>query len=187
MVSQCCVPVGHCRVPEASVAASRLESLEAASASKIAHHGSDSDDYWKRHGQEEDRDEGAGSNHPHSGVPKRLTADPVHGREYDSEDRSFQAHEEGLDSAKVAIESVKPRQHHNGEEARQHEEGPGNDPALRLVQEPPYVNGKLLGLGTGQQHAVVERVQEALLANPPFLLDEDTMHYRDLTCGSAER
>jgi hypothetical protein len=37
-----------------------------------------------------------------------------------------------------------------------------------------------------QQHAVVERVEEPLLADPLLFLDKDAVHHRDLPGGSAE-
>ena len=62
----------------------------------------------------------------------------------------------------------------------------GDEPALRLVQEPADIDGKLLRLGAGEQHAVVERVQEPVLADPALLLDEDAVHDGDLPGRAAE-
>jgi len=54
------------------------------------------------------------------------------------------------------------------------------------VHQPADIDGKLLRLGAGQQGAVVERLQEAVLADPPLLLDDDAMHHRDLAGRAAE-
>ena len=54
------------------------------------------------------------------------------------------------------------------------------------MQEPPAVDGELLGFGTGQQHAVVERMQETRLADPAFFFNQLRMHERDLAGGSAK-
>src|SRR3546814_13608353 len=44
----------------------------------------------------------------------------------------------------------------------------------------------LLRFRAGQQHAIVERVEEPLLADPALLLDQDAMHHRYLARRSAE-
>ena len=54
------------------------------------------------------------------------------------------------------------------------------------MHEPADIGGELLRLGAGQQHAVVQRVQEPVLADPALLLDEDAVHDRDLAGRSAE-
>ena len=63
---------------------------------------------------------------------------------------------------------------------------PGDDAAPRAVHQPADVDGELLRLGAGQQHAVVERVQEALLAEPAPALDQLAVHDRDLPGRAAE-
>ena len=68
----------------------------------------------------------------------------------------------------------------------QHEQRAGDEPARGPVQQPADVDRELLRLGAGQQHAVVERVQEAALADPALLLDEDAVHHRDLAGRPAE-
>ena len=72
------------------------------------------------------------------------------------------------------------------EEARQHEQHPGDHPAARAVQQPAEVDRELLRLRPRQQHAEVERVQEPRLADPALLVDEDAVHHRDLPGRAAE-
>jgi hypothetical protein len=55
------------------------------------------------------------------------------------------------------------------------------------VHQPADVGGKLLRLWPGQQHAIVEGVQEPLFTDPAFLVDEDAVHDRDLPGRTAER
>ena len=55
------------------------------------------------------------------------------------------------------------------------------------MQQPADVDRQLLRLRAGQQHAVVERVQEALLAEPAPPLDQLSRHDGDLTSRAAER
>ena len=54
------------------------------------------------------------------------------------------------------------------------------------MQQPADIGGKLLRFGSRQQHAVVERMQEAAFGDPVLLLDEDAMHHRYLARGPAE-
>ena len=44
----------------------------------------------------------------------------------------------------------------------------GHQPAPHAVHQPADVRRQLLGFGTGQQHAVVERMQKPLLGDPFF-------------------
>ena len=55
------------------------------------------------------------------------------------------------------------------------------------MHQPTDIGRELLRFGARQQHAVVEGVQETMLADPPFLLDQHLVHHRDLPGGSAER
>jgi hypothetical protein len=61
-----------------------------------------------------------------------------------------------------------------------------HDAAPRSVQQPPDVDGELLRLRAWQQHAKVQRVQKARLANPAALLYQLGLHDRDLPRGTAE-
>jgi len=54
------------------------------------------------------------------------------------------------------------------------------------VHHPADVGRELLRLGSGQHHAVVERVQKALLGDPAFPLDQVLVHDRDLPGRAAE-
>jgi len=54
------------------------------------------------------------------------------------------------------------------------------------VHQPADVGGELLGLGAWQEHAIVERMQEPVLADPALLLDDDAVHHSDLTGRAAK-
>src|SRR5262249_20748597 len=73
------------------------------------------------------------------------------------------------------------------EDRRQDEEDAGDDPARHAMEQPPDVDRELRRLRPGEQHAVVERVKEPLLANPAPPLDQLAMHDGDLTGRAAER
>ncbi len=59
-------------------------------------------------------------------------------------------------------------------------------PPQSAVQPPADVGGDLLGLGTGQEHAEVERPQILLLGDPALLLDQLPVHDRDLPRRTPE-
>jgi hypothetical protein len=54
------------------------------------------------------------------------------------------------------------------------------------MHQPADVGGKLLRLGAGEQHAVVERVQEPLLADPAPPVDQLAVHDGDLSGRPAK-
>ena len=63
---------------------------------------------------------------------------------------------------------------------------PAMSAAAGAVHQPADVGGELLRLGAGQEHAEVEGVQEAAVAEPAPLLDQGAVHDGDLPGGAAE-
>ena len=63
----------------------------------------------------------------------------------------------------------------------------GDDGAGPAMHQPADINRQLVRLGARQQHAIAQRMQEALLADPFLLVDDDAMHDRDLPGRAAER
>src|SRR5215218_3466332 len=55
------------------------------------------------------------------------------------------------------------------------------------MQQPTDINRKLLCFGTGEQHAVIESMQESLFTDPSPSVHQFAVHDRDLPCRSAER
>ena len=86
----------------------------------------------------------------------------------------------------VAVADVDGRQAQQCEHARQHEQSAGDEAASKAVEQPADVDGELLGLRPGEQHAVVEGVQEPPLTDPPLLVDQGALHDGDLAGRSAE-
>ena len=109
---------------------------------------------------------------------QRLEHDHQHGR-LDAEQRAVDQRE----AAPERVEQAEP-QHH--QRARQHEQDAGDQPAAHAMQQPADVGRELLRLRSRQQHAEVERVQEARLVDPFLLVDHDAMHHRDLAGRAAE-
>ena len=169
------------------MAAAGAEGGQAGAPAQIADHAGGEDDQRERHAEDEDRDERGGGDGDHHVVLQRPPADAHHRLEHDGEHGGLQAEEQRLDDPHRAEGGVDQAERHDGEEARQHEQGAGDQAALGPVQQPADVDGELLRLRARQQHAVVERVQEPRLADPALLLDQDAVHHRDLPGGAAER
>ena len=109
---------------------------------------------------------------------ERASADPDHRLQHDRDDGRLQSVEERRDERHAA-----PRRRTcTRAPSRMKTDGntkqiAGDEAAPSAVQQPADVDRELLRLGPGQQHAVVERVQEALLRDPAPPLDELAMHH----------
>jgi hypothetical protein len=162
------------------------ECRQAGAPAKVTNEAGNQDDDRKRHVVEEQRNEGRSRQPPHRVVLERAPADPQHGLDHDHQHGGLQPEEQALHDRHLAEQDVDPAQGHDGEQAGQHEQRSGEQAALGLVHQPADIDGELLRFGTGQQVAVVEGLQEALFADPPFFLDDDAMHHRDLAGRPAE-
>jgi hypothetical protein len=54
------------------------------------------------------------------------------------------------------------------------------------MHQPGDIDGELDRFRARQQHAVVERMQEAVFGDPAAFFDQFLMHHRDLSGGTAE-
>lgn len=144
------------------------------------------DDDRKGDLEQEDGDEGRSCDPEQEWVLQGLGADPDHCRRDESDHRCFKTVEESRDPADVSVDRVGPRQAHDEEEGGEYEEDPGDDPARRPVEQPADVDRELLCLGPRQEHAVVEGVEEPLVADPALLIDERVVHDRDLARRPTE-
>lgn len=82
---------------------------------------------------------------------------------------ALRADEGGGDRLDVAIEDIEPAQRHDRNGARKDEQPAGDQPAARPVQQPPDIGRELLRLGSGQEHAEVESMQELRVVEPTLL------------------
>ena len=113
-------------------------------------------------------------------------ADPDHGLDDDGDHRGGQAEEQPGQQRGVAVGDIDRGQAEQGQHAGQHEQAAGDQTTTEAVEQPAGVDGQLLRFGTGQQHAVVEGVQEPAVPDPAFLIDQGPLHHRDLTGRTAE-
>ena len=143
-------------------------------------------DQRERNGEEEDGDEGEAGEHHHGAVLERALADPEHGLDHDREHGGLEPEEQGLQGGRAMEQRVERAQGQDDDEAGQDEQRARDHAAPGTVQQPADVDGELLRFGAGQEHAVVERVQEPRLADPALLVDQDLVHQRDLAGGTAE-
>ena len=178
--------VGDLLGADLAVPAAGQEGFQAGAPGNVADDAGAEDDDGERHVIEEDGDERNRRQRHHDVVLERPLADAQHRLDHDDEDGGLQPEEQAFDDRELAQQHVDPGQRHDGDQAGQHEQRAGEQPALGLVHQPADIDGELLRLGAGQQGAVVERLQEAVLADPPLLLDDDAMHHRDLARRAAE-
>ena len=89
-------------------------------------------------------------------------------------------------SGDAAAERIEQAQAQHHERARQHEQDAGGEPAAHAVQQPADIGRELLRLRPRQQHAEIQRMQEARLVDPLLLVDQDAVHQRDLAGRPAE-
>jgi hypothetical protein len=82
--------------------------------------------------------------------------------------------------ADVPMNCVHIAEREKDKHAGNYEKRPGRDASRNLVKQPADVDCKLLGLGTGQEHAIIERIQEPLRAHPFSLLNQFLLHDGDL-------
>jgi hypothetical protein len=139
-----------------------------------------------RNGEEEDADERGGGEPHHHVVLERALADPEHRLEHDRQHRGLETKEQRDDHRHLAIAGVDVAERHDGDDAGDDEQHAGHDAAERAVHQPADIGRELLRLRAGQQHAVVERMQEPLFRDPVLFLDDDPMHDRDLAGRPAE-
>ena len=141
----------------------------------------------KRQGEEEDADEGrarqgrAAAMVFSARLPMRISAST-----HDHQHRRLDAEQRAVDHRHAAAERVEQAQAQHHQRAGQHEQDAGGQSAAHAVQQPADVGRELLRLRPRQQHAEIERVQEARLVDPFLLVDHDAMHHRDLAGRPAE-
>ena len=144
------------------------------------------DNEWERDGEEEDGNKGQYGDDHIVCTAQRTPGDTQQGLDDDHQDRGLDADERRLDDRDLAEIGIQDAQAEDDEGARQHEEKSGGKPAERAVQPPADIGRKLHGLWPRQQHAEVQAMQEAVLGDPPPLVDENAVHQRDLPRRSAE-
>ena len=143
-------------------------------------------DQRKRHSEGEQSDEGQPRDEEGQVRLECSATDPQHCLDHHGEHRRLQPKEQARDDTDLAPDHVDPAQHHERDDAGQDEQAAGHQAAGRTVHQPADIGGELLRLGPGQQHAVVQRVQEPRLRHPAPFLDEHAMHDRDLPRRTAE-
>ena len=144
------------------------------------------DDEREGQAEAEQRKEGQRRDHP---VAARLEGAPCHAQQRlddDGEHRGLEPKEHRLDGRKLAKMRVKHRECQHDQCARQHEEHPRRQPALRAMQLPARIGSELHRLRAGQQHAEVEGGEVFPLGEPAALLDDHPVHQRDLPGRAPE-
>jgi hypothetical protein len=135
---------------------------------------------------EKNRDKGKCCERDHCAAFQCPAADPVNRVQHDRQHRSLQPEKRGGDDRHLAERGVDQAQRHDGDDAGDDEQPAGDDRARPAMHQPADIGSELLRLGTGQQHAVAQRVEEPGLADPVLFVDDDAVHHRDLSGWAAE-
>ena len=130
------------------------------------------DDDREGHTEDEDRDEGNRRDRHRDVRLERPPADPHHRFEHDGEHRRLEPEEQRVEPGRLAERRVERREDEDDDEAGDDEQRAGDETAARAMEEPADIGRELLRLGTREQHAEVEGVQEARLGDPLPLLDQ---------------
>jgi hypothetical protein len=144
------------------------------------------DDERKRDGEEKDGYECSRRQSLQRSALKGAPADSDHGFDDDHQNGRLQTKESGRHVADFAPFSVDDAESHQRDDAWQDEQPTRHQAAAHAMHQPADVRGELLRLGSGQKHAVVERMQEPALRHPSFFFDENAVHDGDLPGRAAE-
>jgi hypothetical protein len=115
-----------------------------------------------------------------------FSADAPHSMQHDGGHRWFDAIEQTGHQGHIAIGHINAAERNQDEQRGQHKQRARHHATPGAVHQPADVGGELLGLGAGQQHAVVEGVQKALFGDPAFLLHQLAVHDGNLPRGPAK-
>ena len=144
------------------------------------------DDVGEGDVQREDGHEGRRRDGPQDAVAQGPGADAPGGEDHDGGDRRLDPVEDARHHRHVAIGQIDPGQGDQDAERRQHEQDPGHDAPQGAVHQPADVGRELLGLGSRQDHGVVQGMEEAVLADPTPPLHQIRVHHGDLPRRAAE-
>ena len=180
------VGIGHLLVADPPMTIAGKKGGQAGAPADEPDDSRDQDDQREGSVEKEDRDEGRRCDSKQDVVVERALADPNDRLQHDRQYGRLQAEEHGLHRADIAKGGIDPTQSHEGDEAGENEECPGDESAPGLVQQPPDVDCELLRLRSRQQHAVVQGVKKPGVSDPAYLLDQDSVHHRDLPRRAAE-
>ena len=158
----------------------------AARASRKPMRGRRRDNERERRGKEENGDKSRRGDGDVVRSAQRASCDTEKRLDDDHEDGCLDAEKGRFHHRDFAVIGVADAEPEHDQGAGEHEQKAGGETAERAVKPPADIGGELHRLGTGKKHAKVQRMQEALFRDPPPLIDEQPMHQRDLTRGSAE-
>ena len=175
----CCVvrnrPVGY------------LDQLRTPPVDRPTDDASTEDDQREGHCEQREGKEGGHGEQDQHPVAQRPRPDPEHGLDHDRQHGRGEPQEQPGHEGGVALGDVEDGQSEHRQQPREHEEDSRDQATDGAVEQPAGVDRELLGLRPGQEHAVVEGVQEPLLPDPAPLVDESALHDGDLAGRTTER
>ena len=119
-------------------------------------------------------------------IPKGTIVNPHDSLDDDRQNCGRQSKEGSGNDPDVAPFRIDDAQRHDRDYAGYDEQPAGHQATRRSVHQPADIGRELLRLWSWQKHAVVQRMRESAFRDPFFLLDNDPVHHRDLSSGTAE-
>ena len=144
------------------------------------------DDPGEGNVQKEDPDERGGGDHGQTEWTKGPTPDSEQSHDHERDHGGLQAREDSRNPEKIPVGCIDHGKTPQNQNRGDHEERAGHDPAQCPVQEPADVDRELLRLRSGQEHAVAQGMEKALLRDPFLPVHEVALHDRDLAGRPAE-
>ena len=157
-----------------------LEPLGGQSTTDKSHDPRCQNDQGKRDPEKENGDERYRCDHVHRRVLQDPLPDTQHRFEHDCQYCGLQSKEQRLHRDGLLVLCVNHAEDQNADRSGQNEQPARHQPSPDSMHQPPDIGRQLLSFGPREQHAEVECVQEPVLADPLFLVDEDAVHHSDL-------
>ena len=145
----------------------------------------DRDNQRERQRHREDRDERRGCDAPENGVFS--ARDPMRWAAYRTMAvTAGDAMEQAGNDGHIAPGDIDPGQSDEDKQRRQDKQASRDDSAPSPMQQPSDIGCELLRLRPGQQHAVVEGMQESSFTDPASAFHQLGVHDGDLPCRAAK-
>src|SRR3954453_697068 len=152
---------------------------------KTNHAGRDHDQReWNS--EKENTNEGERSQDEHRPALQGTASDPLHRVKHNREHHRLEAQKQRHNRRHAAERGVDIAERHDRADAGYDKKPAGNDGTRPAMHQPADIDRQLMGFRPRQQHAVAQRMQEPVLADPFLLVDDDPVHDRDLPGRTAE-
>ena len=134
------------------------------------------DYHRKGHGQDETAHKRTHRNGEQDRSMQQPSPQPVERRQHNCQNSGLHADKNGFEYSGILIGDIDHAERQHGDGARQNKKNAGNNTAAHPVQQPAKINGQLLRLWAGKQHAKIQCMQEPPFADPFHLGHHKPVH-----------